>query len=76
MSKDIILWKGPDGKMIPVNKSEAQEIVTYAISLTEKQQSHIVTAFQMEAYDMAAEFAWKKAMTKLKETIHVQLGFQ
>lgn len=69
MSKDIILWKGPDGKMIPVNKSEAQEIVPYAISLTEKQQSHIVTAFQMEAYDMAAEFAWKKAMTKLKETI-------
>lgn len=68
-NKDIILWKGPDGSIIPANKSEAQEIVPYAISLTAKQQSHIVTAFQMEAYDMAAEFAWKKAMTKLKETI-------
>lgn len=69
MNNDIILWKGPDGNVIPVNKSEAQEIVPYAISLTSKQQIHIVNAFQMEAYDMAAEFAWKKAMTKLKETI-------
>lgn len=69
MNNDIILWKGPDGNIIPVNKSEAQEIVPYAISLTPKQQIHIVKAFQMEAFDMAAEFAWKKAMTKLKETI-------
>jgi hypothetical protein len=29
----------------------------------------IVQAFKIEAYDMAAEYAWKKAMTKLKETI-------
>ncbi|MCT1530554.1 hypothetical protein M3B46_06070 [Sphingobacterium daejeonense] len=69
MSTDIILWKGTDGNIIPVNKSEAMEIVPYAISLTPKQQSQIVNAFQLEAYDMAAEFAWKKAMTKLKETI-------
>lgn len=69
MNNDVILWKGPDGSIIPVNKSEAQEIVPYAISLTRKQQIHIVNAFQMEAFDMAAEFAWKKAMTKLKETI-------
>lgn len=69
MNNDIILWKGNDGHLIPANKSEAQEIVPYAISLTPKQQMHIVNAFSMEAYDMAAEFAWKKAMTKLKETI-------
>lgn len=68
-NKDIILWKGPDGSIIPSNKSEAKEIVPYAISLTLKQQTHIINAFQLEAYDMAAEFAWKKAMTKLKETI-------
>lgn len=69
MNNDIILWKGPDGNIIPVNKSEAQEIVPYAISLTQKQQLHIINAFQMEAFDMAAEFAWKKAITKLKETL-------
>ena len=69
MKNDIILWKGSDGNIIPANKSEAQEIVPYAISLSPKQQSHIVNAFKLEAYDMAAEFAWKKAMTKLKETI-------
>ncbi len=69
MTNDIILWKGADGQLIPNNKSEVQEIVPFAISLTSKQQLHIVSAFQIEAYDMAAEFAWKKAMTKLKETI-------
>lgn len=69
MNNDVILWKGPDGNIIPVNKSEAQEIVPYAISLTQKQRLHIINAFQMEAFDMAAEFAWKKAITKLKETL-------
>ncbi|TWP26228.1 hypothetical protein ETU09_11050 [Apibacter muscae] len=69
MNNDINLWKGSDGSCIPTNKSEAQDIVPYAISLTPKQQQHIINAFTMEAYDMAAEFAWKKAMTKLKETI-------
>lgn len=69
MNNDIILWKGKDGAVIPNNMSEAVEIVPYAISLTQKQQEQIVSAFNIEAYDMAAEFAWKKAMTKLKETI-------
>jgi len=69
MKNDIILWKGSDGNIIPGNKSEAKEIVPYAINLSLKQQNQIVNAFILEAYDMGAEFAWKKAMTKLKETI-------
>lgn len=69
MTTDIELWKGSDGELIPSNKTEANEIVPYAIGLTKKQQIQIVSAFEIEAYDMAAEFAWKKAMTKLKETI-------
>ena len=44
-------------------------IVFYASYLSDKQRNQIVAAFQIEAYDMAAEYAWKKAMVKLKETI-------
>lgn len=66
---NIQLWQGSEGEFIPNNISNAEELVPYATSLSQKQQLHIISAFQIEAYDMAAEFAWKKAMTKLKETI-------
>lgn len=66
---DLVLWTGPEGVSIPANKKEIQDIVPYANNLTVKQQEHIVAAFQAQAYDMAAEYAWKKAMVKLKETL-------
>jgi hypothetical protein len=66
---EIQLWQGPDGINIPANVNDTNKIVSYANSLTDKQKNQIVAAFQIEAYDMAAEYAWKKAMVKLKETI-------
>lgn len=66
---DIQLWQGPDGVKIPSNVKDTNQIVSYANYLTEKQKNQIVAAFQIEAYDMASEYAWKKAMVKLKETI-------
>ncbi|MEQ8548523.1 MAG: hypothetical protein RIC03_11470 [Cyclobacteriaceae bacterium] len=66
---EIQLWQGPDGVKIPANVNDTNQIVSYANYLSEKQKNQIVAAFQIEAYDMAAEYAWKKAMVKLKETI-------
>lgn len=66
---NINIWAGPNGEIIPANKKEVKDIVPYAGNLTLKQQEHIVAAFQSEAYDMAAEYAWRKAMVKLKESI-------
>lgn len=66
---EIQLWQGPDGVKIPANVNDTNQIVSYASYLTEKQKNQIVAAFQIEAYDMAAEYAWKKAIVKLKETI-------
>lgn len=66
---EIQLWQGPDGVKIPANVNDTNQIVSYASYLTEKQKKQIVAAFQIEAYDMAAEYAWKKAIVKLKETI-------
>lgn len=66
---NIQLWQGPNGIELPATLKEASEVVPYANCLTEKQQNQIIAAFQIEAYDMAAEYAWKKAMVKLKETI-------
>jgi hypothetical protein len=66
---NIQLWQGPNGLIIPPSAKHANDIVPYAYYLTEKQKEQIISAFTMEAYDMAAEYAWKKAMVKLKETI-------
>lgn len=66
---EIQLWQGPDGINIPANVNNTNEIVSYANYLSDKQKNQIIAAFQIEAYDMAAEYAWKKAMVKLKETI-------
>ncbi len=66
---EIQIWQGPNGLNLPPNLKEAKDIVPYANNLSIKQKSQIIAAFQIEAFDMAAEYAWKKSMVKLKETI-------
>jgi len=66
---NIQIWQGPNGIELPPTVKEASEIVPYANYLSAKQKNQIIAAFQIEAFDMAAEYAWKKAMVKLKETI-------
>lgn len=66
---NIQIWQGPNGIELPATVKEASEIVPYANYLSAKQKKQIIAAFQIEAFDMAAEYAWKKAMVKLKETI-------
>lgn len=66
---NIQIWQSPNGINIPTNVSESKEIVAFAKNLSEKQKKQIVDAFDNKAYDMASEYAWKKAMVKLKETI-------
>lgn len=66
-----MLWTGTNGISIPSNINDPESIVKFANPdfFPIKQQEQIVKAFNIEAYDMAAEYAWKKAMIKLKETL-------
>lgn len=66
---EVQIWQGTNGIDIPANIRDANVIVKYASNLTVKQQTQIINAFAAEAYDMASEYAWKKAMVKLKETL-------
>jgi hypothetical protein len=66
---EIQIWQGPNGLALPPTVKEATDLVQYAYYLSAKQQNQIAAAFQIEAFDMAAEYAWKKAMVKLKETL-------
>lgn len=66
---NVQIWQGPNGIVLPASAKDANDIMPLAAYLTVKQRNQIISAFQVEAYDMAAEYAWKKAMVKLKETI-------
>lgn len=68
---EIALWKGAEGVHLPVNTKTPQDIVSFANSaiLSEKQQQQIIGAFKLEAFDMGAEYAWRRAMAVLKKSI-------
>lgn len=70
MNEIIRPWEASVKNNIPINVTDIKEIVVYGnCNLTDKQLSHIIGAFQMEAYDMAAEYAWKKAISKLRNSL-------
>ncbi|OCH53657.1 hypothetical protein [Vibrio sp. ZF57] len=74
-SKELV-WAGPTGTLIPASCSEPQEIVLYANGLNEKQKKDIARAFEHEAYDMGAEYTWRRSMVKLKSTLKtLGMGF-
>lgn len=63
-------WVASEGNIIPAKETAIDKIVVYGnTNLTEKQQNQIIRAFQMEAFDMAAEYAWKKAILNLRNSL-------
>ena len=66
---DIQLWQAPSHEV--QNFKEITDAIQRIddSNLTEGQKRQIVSAFKAEAYDMATEYAWKKSMVKLKETL-------
>lgn len=76
MSSKELVWAGPTGTLIPAECSEPQEIVLYANGLSEKQKTDIARAFEHGAYDMGAEYTWRRAMVRLKSTLKtLGMGF-
>ena len=63
-------WEASVQNGIPTDVNDVNDIVVYGNkNLTSKQQTQIVGAYKMGAYDMAAEYAWKKAIIKLRSSL-------
>lgn len=63
-------WEASVQNGIPTDVNDVNDIVVYGNkNLTFKQQTQIVGAYKMGAYDMAAEYAWKKAIIKLRSSL-------
>ena len=70
MNEIIRPWEASAQNSMPANIKDIKGIVEYGNNnLTLKQQKQIVGAYNMEAYDMAAEYAWKKAIIKLRNSL-------
>ena len=69
MSDTALVWKGPEGLNLPASASSAAEIVPYAQALTKKQRDHVVSAFEDEAFDMGAEYVWRRSMIRLRNSL-------
>lgn len=71
MENNIELWKADAVTVIPNTDTTVAAIVNHSdqsnLSLVQKQQ--IALAYNAGAYDMAAEYVWKKTVTKLREAI-------
>ena len=69
MTDKALVWKGPAGLPLPAAAISASDIMPYAQTLSEKQRNHVVRAFNDEAFDMGAEYVWRRSMIKLRNAI-------
>lgn len=70
MNEIIRPWEASVQSSMPADIQDVNAIVSYSNNnLTLKQQHQLVGAFDMKAYDMAAEYAWKKAIIKLRNCL-------
>jgi hypothetical protein len=69
MNEKALVWKGPTGLALPPAATNAGEIMPYAQALTEKQKNHVVRAFNDQAFDMGAEYVWRRSMIKLRNAL-------
>lgn len=71
MSGNIQLWKAASVSIVPQEAENIQNIICFSdvTNLSENQKNQIIGAFNAKAYDMAAEYVWRKTITKLREAI-------
>ncbi|GAB3870517.1 hypothetical protein GCM10028824_19240 [Hymenobacter segetis] len=63
-------WTGGSGIVIPRNAKTANQIVVLANALTPKQQENVIKAVKNESYEMAAEFVWKRSISRLQSILY------
>ncbi|MCP4104492.1 MAG: hypothetical protein GY749_02990 [Desulfobacteraceae bacterium] len=66
---NVLIWKGPNGADLPAAANSVDVIIPFAYGLNIKQQKQVVRAFEDQAYDMGAEYIWRKSMIRLRNTL-------
>jgi hypothetical protein len=69
LNSQIILWQGPSGLCIPHNINNASQIINYGSGLKLQDKNKIIQAFNAGAFDMGAEFIWRRSMSRLRTSL-------
>lgn len=70
MEGNLILWQRGDSPSLPTQINTVGQLVDYAsTNLTPRQQEKIVNAFNASYFDMAAQYAWDRAINKLRKAL-------
>lgn len=65
----IIVWKEPQGTVVPKSADSALAIAGVAKNLSSRDQKQIISAFQSESFEMMAGFVLNKALSQLKRAL-------
>lgn len=69
MSGAVVVWAEPTGSIVPKTANSAPAIADVARTLSTRDKTQIVNAFQFEAYEMMAGFVLNKALSQLKQQL-------
>jgi hypothetical protein len=75
MSTELVPWRAPEPSSLPATARQPQEFITYAIALKSSEQNKVLQAVERGLYDLATEFVWRRALSRLKQTL-ATLGMQ
>lgn len=65
----IVVWKEPQGAIVPKSADNAVAIAGVAKNLSTRDQKQIVAAFESESFEMMAGFVLNKALSQLKRAL-------
>lgn len=65
----IVVWKEPQGTVVPKSADNAVTIAGVAKNLSTRDQKQIVAAFESESFEMMAGFVLNKALSQLKRAL-------
>jgi hypothetical protein len=68
-SKNIVPWEPYGGIVIPTDAIDANQIVPLARGLKESDKTRVISAFRSGYFDMAAEFVWRRSMSRLRSIL-------
>jgi hypothetical protein len=75
MNNHLTPWQAPESNTLPTAAVSPQEFIRYATSLKENEQTKVIDALNQGFHELAMEFVWKRALTRLKQTLST-LGMQ
>lgn len=66
---DLTLWQPDNQELLPASARTPAEISTYAVQLSIRDRTQIVSAFESGHYEMAINYLWGKATAALRKEL-------